>query len=154
MPRPDGTPSPDDRVRALVAEHRALPGPLLPVLHAVQHEFGYVGADAVRVVAHELNLSRADVHGVVTFYTDFRDEPAAAVHVRVCRGEACQARGAEALYAATCARHGADGEVTVEQVFCFGNCALGPTVEVNGRLRGRVDQHVLDAAVAAEQAAS
>jgi formate dehydrogenase subunit gamma len=142
----------EERVRAVVAEHRTRPGALLPVLHAVQHEFGRIDAAAVRIVADELNLSRADVHGVVSFYTDFRSEPVGAVHVRVCRGEACQAVGAEDLYAA--AVRLATADVSVEQVFCFGNCALGPTVEVNGRLRGRTGPQELDAAIASARVAS
>ncbi|WP_103380855.1 NADH-quinone oxidoreductase subunit NuoE family protein [Pseudonocardia dioxanivorans] len=142
----------EERVRAIVAEHRTRPGPLLPVLHALQHEFGRIDAAAVRTVADELNLSRADVHGVVSFYSDFRSDPVEAVHVRVCRGEACQALGAEQLYDA--ATDAAGGDVSVEQVFCFGNCALGPTVEVNGRLRGRTGPQDLAAAIAAARTAS
>lgn len=100
--------------------------------------------EAVAVLADELNLSRADVHGVVTFYHDFRREPAGRTTVRICRAEACQAVGADSLM--DWARESglepggttADGSVTVEQVFCLGNCALGPSVEVNGRLYGRV----------------
>ncbi|MEU0432557.1 NAD(P)H-dependent oxidoreductase subunit E [Streptomyces sp. NPDC006290] len=131
-------------VRRAAAGHRGQRGALLPVLHAVQAELGHVPQEAIPVLADEFNLSRADVHGVVTFYHDFRREPAGRTTVRICRAEACQALGAEDLV--TYAREAglalgettADGAVTVEQVFCLGNCALGPSAEVNGRLYGRV----------------
>jgi len=127
-------------VRAAVAAHRGERGPLLPILHAVQHELGCVPADAVPVLAEELNLSRAEVHGVLTFYQDFRAEPANRATVRVCRAEACQAVGAEQVYGyARDLAASAPAELTVDQVFCLGNCALGPSAEVNGRLHGRVD---------------
>ncbi|WP_239149721.1 formate dehydrogenase subunit gamma [Streptomyces sp. SID12501] len=131
-------------VRRVVADHRDQRGALLPVLHAVQAELGHVPQEAIPVLADELNLSRADVHGVVTFYHDFRREPAGRTTVRICRAEACQALGADRLvnYAResglTLGETSADGSVTVEQVFCLGNCALGPAVEANGRLYGRV----------------
>ncbi|MER5383303.1 NAD(P)H-dependent oxidoreductase subunit E [Streptomyces sp. NBC_00647] len=131
-------------VRRVAAGHRDQRGALLPVLHAVQAELGHVPQEAIPVLADEFNLSRADVHGVVTFYHDFRREPAGRTTVRICRAEACQALGAEGLVAyareagLTPGETTADGAVTVEQVFCLGNCALGPAVEVNGRLYGRV----------------
>ncbi|MFJ2830510.1 NAD(P)H-dependent oxidoreductase subunit E [Streptomyces sp. NPDC087263] len=131
-------------VRRVAARHRGERGALLPVLHAVQAELGHVPQEAIPVLADEFNLSRADVHGVVTFYHDFRREPAGRTTVRICRAEACQALGANSLigYAREAGlalgETTADGAVTVEQVFCLGNCALGPTVEVNGRLHGRV----------------
>lgn len=121
-----------DVVRAVVADHRDHRGPLLPILHAIQARLGYVPQEAIAVLAEELNLSRADVHGVVTFYHDFRQEPAPELVVRVCRAEACQALGADRLVSMP--------DATVEQVFCLGNCALGPSVQVNGRLHGRVDE--------------
>ncbi|MFD7445404.1 formate dehydrogenase subunit gamma [Streptomyces sp. NPDC059909] len=135
----------DDVVRTVVAAHRGQRGSLMPILHAVQAELGHVPQEAIPVLADELNLSRADVHGVVTFYHDFRHEPAGRTTVRICRAEACQALGANSLvgYAReaglSLGETTADGSVTVEQVFCLGNCALGPAVEVNGRLYGRVD---------------
>lgn len=134
-------------VRELVADHRTHRGALLPILHAVQETLGCVPAEAIPVLADELNLSRADVHGVVTFYHDFRSEPAGRTLVRVCRAEACQAVGARSLVTRLRERYGlgpgdtsGDGALTVEQVFCFGNCALGPAAEVNGRLHGRLDE--------------
>ncbi|MET8471710.1 formate dehydrogenase subunit gamma [Streptomyces sp. NPDC006422] len=131
-------------VRRAAAAHRGERGALLPVLHAVQAELGCVPQEAIPVLADEFNLSRADVHGVVTFYHDFRREPAGRSTVRVCRAEACQALGADRLVdhvrasGLTLGETSADGRVTVEQVFCLGNCALGPSVEVDGRLHGRV----------------
>jgi formate dehydrogenase subunit gamma len=145
-----------DLVSRIVAKHKEDRGALMPILHDLQHELGYVPKDAVPLLARELNVSRADVHGVVTFYRDFRDAPAAA-HVRVCRGEACQAVGAEALAAHARARLGAGfGETTgaspagtsLDHVFCLGNCALGPSVEVNGMTYGRVDAGRLDSLIA------
>jgi len=143
-------------VRRIVAAHRSHRGPLLPVLHALQDELGHVPPDATPILAHELNLSRAEVHGVITFYTDFRREPAPPSTVRICRAEACQAVGAEQLVACA-AEHGhalgKPGPVAVSQVFCLGNCALGPSVEVDGRVLGRVTPQRL-AALLAERTAS
>jgi formate dehydrogenase subunit gamma len=146
-------------VREIVADHRTHRGALLPILHAVQEALGCVPAEAIPVLAEELNLSRADVHGVVTFYHDFRAEPAGRSTVRVCRAEACQSVGAGRLVTHLQERYGValgettpDGSLTAEQVFCLGNCALGPAAQVNGRLHGRLDEArlsaILDAAVA------
>ncbi|HET9654965.1 MAG TPA: NAD(P)H-dependent oxidoreductase subunit E [Kineosporiaceae bacterium] len=142
-----GAPAAAGRVAAIVtavlAEVGARRGPLLPVLHGVQEEFGYVPAEAVPVIAAALNLSRADVHGVLTFYRELRTSPPGRRTMRVCRAEACQARGGQAVADAVQQAGGtvpggtsADGGLTVEDVFCFGNCALGPTVEVDGVLHG------------------
>jgi formate dehydrogenase subunit gamma len=146
-------------VRDIAATHKGQRGALLPILHAVQEALGYVPPEAIPVLADELNLSRADVHGVVTFYHDFRSAPAGRTTVRLCRAEACQALGAERLVNHLRDNHGmalgdttVDGSVTVEQVFCLGNCALGPAAQVNGRLQGRLDEArlstILDEAVA------
>lgn len=138
-----------EKVRGLVARHAGDRGPLIPVLHDLQHEFGYVPPEAVPLLAGELNLSRAEVYGVVTFYRDFRDAPAGPL-VRVCRGEACQSVGAEELAGQARARQaGARPEdaVRVDQVFCLGNCALGPSVEVNGTVYGRVSAGQLDSLI-------
>jgi formate dehydrogenase subunit gamma len=141
-----------DRVRAIAARLRERRGPLLPVLHAVQHELGHVDAADVPVIADVLNLAVAEVHGVVTFYRDFRREPGGRATVRVCQAEACQAVGAEALGAHARRRLGvefgettSDGAVTLHEVFCLGNCALGPAVQVDGRLHGRVSPARFDA---------
>ena len=136
----------DARVREIVADHRDDRGALLPILHAVQQEFGCVSSDVIPIIAHELNLSRADVHGVASFYRDFRKQPAGASTVRVCRAEACQAVGGRELASAAQSQLGiafgqttADGEFTLDEVFCLGNCALGPAVAVNGVTFGRID---------------
>src|SRR5215813_7154558 len=141
-------------VRDIAATHRGQRGALLPILHAVQEALGCVPPEAIPVLADELNLSRADVHGVVTFYHDFRSTPAGRTTVRLCRGEACQAMGAERLVkhlqdsrGMSLGETSIDGAVTVEQVFCLGNCALGPAAQVNGRLRGRLDESRLSAII-------
>jgi formate dehydrogenase subunit gamma len=115
-----------------VAEAGGGDGLLLPALHAVQATFGHVPEAAVEVLAERFNLSRADVHGVITFYRDFTTSPAGSARVRVCRGEACQAMGANGLLERLRATlHG------VGEVFCLGNCALGPSVSIDGRVVGR-----------------
>ena len=131
-------------------------GPLLPVLHAIQDRLGYVPREAVAVVADVLNLSRADVHGVISFYHDFRTVPPGRHVVRLCQAEACQSVGSEAL-----ARHArarlrvdfhetsADGAFTLEPVYCLGGCACSPTMMLDGRLYGRVTPERFDRLVAA-----
>jgi formate dehydrogenase subunit gamma len=143
------------RVREIASARSDEPGPLIEILHDVQHEFGYLPPSTTHVVADVLNLSIAEVHGVQSFYTDFRTAPPAEVTVAICRGEACQAMGAEALVEHATASLGcgvgeqtSDGAVGIEQIFCFGNCALGPTASVAGRLHGRVDAPTLDSLVA------
>jgi formate dehydrogenase subunit gamma len=143
-----------ERVRAVVDVHRGDRGALLPILHGLQAEFGYIGPEMVPVLADELNLSKAEVHGVISFYADFRKEPAGRTTVRLCRAEACQSVGAERLVAHAQQVYGVklgqttpDGSVTLEQVFCLGNCALGPSGLINGRLHGRLDANRLDALV-------
>jgi formate dehydrogenase subunit gamma len=145
-----------DRVRAVVDAHRGDRGALLPILHDIQAEFGYIDQDVLPLLATELNLSRADVHGVVSFYQDFRSEPAGRSSVRICRAEACQSVGAEQLvehaqqaFGTKPGQTNAAGSVTLDQVFCLGNCALGPAAQINGRLYGRLDPSRLDAIVAA-----
>lgn len=147
-------PTTEALVRDIAATHRTERGALLPILHAVQEALGCVPPEAIRVLADELNLSRADVHGVITFYHDFRSEPAGRTVVRICRAEACQALGARRLVAHLRDRYGMslgetspDGSLTVEQVFCLGNCALGPAAQVNGELIGRVDERRLSSII-------
>ena len=142
----------DVRVGQIVADHAALEGPLLPILHAVQAHYGYVPRDALPIIAERLNLSRAEVHGVVTFYHDFREEKAGRHTVKLCRAEACQAMGADALAARAKERLGVDwhettpnGAVTLEPVFCLGLCACGPAALVDGEVVGRVTPDSLDA---------
>jgi formate dehydrogenase subunit gamma len=133
-------------VSAIASAHLADRGPLMPVLHEVVEQFGSVARDDVETIATVLNLSVAEVHGVVSFYHDFRTEPPAAHTIALCRGEACQAVGAESLYDATRARAGRLGDdVEVAAVFCLGNCALGPSGTLDGRLHGRLSADRLDA---------
>jgi formate dehydrogenase subunit gamma len=143
------TTSLDTRVREIVARHAGWRGPLLPILHAVQEELGHVDPAVVPAIADELNLSVAEVHGVVSFYRDFRNAPPAPVQVRICRAEACQAVGGEAL-AHHAATHRTAGAVDVDDVFCLGNCSLGPSAMVNGRLLGRMTPERLDAFLEAQ----
>ena len=150
---PDWSP---DRVRDIVAAHERLEGPLLPILHAVQAAFGCVPPGAVPVIAEALNLTRAEVHGVISFYHDFRAAPAGRRVVRLCRAEACQSRGGEALAAGLLERLGldwgqtsADGGLTIEPVYCLGLCAVAPAALVDGEPVGRLDAVRLAAAVEA-----
>lgn len=139
-----------DAVRALATEHRARRGPLLPILHAVIEAYGWVDDADIDVIADVLNLSRAEVFGVVSFYEDFRTTPPPAFTVRVCRGEACQSVGADALHRDLAAELG-DGRVEVGEVFCLGNCALGPSAQVNNRLVARATPQRVRALVAQER---
>jgi formate dehydrogenase subunit gamma len=133
-------------VRAIASQHITDRGPLMPVLHEVMGELGHVAREDVETIADVLNLSVAEVHGVVSFYHDFRTEPPAAHSIALCRGEACQSVGAESLYAATRARASSLGtDVEVSPVFCLGNCALGPSGTLDGRLHGRLSAERLDA---------
>lgn len=134
------------------ARLKALPGALLPICHAVQQALGFVPKDAVPVIAQELNLSIADVHGVLTFYHYFRRERPGRHVVHLCRAEACQALGAQALEAHAKASlgidfHGttADGAISLEPVYCLGNCALGPSMMIDEHLRGRITAARFDA---------
>jgi formate dehydrogenase subunit gamma len=135
----------------LVARHAVMPGPLLPLLHAVQNEFGFIPPAAIPRIASGLNLSRAEVHGVVSFYHWFRQHPPGRHVVQVCRAEACQAMNGEATeaHARKCLGvdwHGttADGQFTLEAVYCLGNCAAGPSAMIDGQLYGRVTPERLD----------
>lgn len=142
-------------VAGALAAHAQEPGALLPVLHAVQDALGHVPADAVPAIAQALNLSRAEVHGVVSYYHFFRSTPPGRHVVQVCRAEACQACGAEALLAHAerslgCARHStrADGAVTLEPVYCLGLCASAPAIQIDDRLHARVTPARLDSLLA------
>ena len=140
---------------------RDLPGALLPILHGVQQALGFVPKEAVPLIASELNLSLAEVHGVISFYHYLRTR-APGVHVmHLCRAEACQARGAAELETHACrtlgiSLHGttADGAISLEPVYCLGNCALGPSLMVDERLIGRVTPERFDELVAAARGAS
>ena len=143
-------------VQSALALGRQLPGPLLEVLHAIQGQLGFVPPAAVPVIAAELNLSRAEVHGVLTFYHHFRDQPAGRHVVQLCRAEACQAMGANKLAQHAKGRLGADfhgtsadGRFTLEAVYCLGNCARAPAAMIDGELHGCVSAQSFDAIVEA-----
>lgn len=128
---------------------------MLPILHAIQAAFGHVPPAAVPLIAQALNLGRAEVHGVVSFYHDFRDHPAGRHVLRLCRAEACQATGGEAVAEAALKRLGLDwhgttanGAVTIEPVFCLGLCACGPAAEMDGELIGRISPARVEALLA------
>ncbi|SRR5579871_1330181 len=134
---------------------KSVAGPTIPILHAVQDALGYVPKDAVSVIAAELNLSRAEVHGVLTFYHYFRTEKPGRHVIHLCRAEACQSVGAVALEAHAKRHLGigfhettADRAISLEPVYCLGNCSLGPSVMVDKRLEGRVSTERFDALVA------
>ncbi|TBZ17512.1 formate dehydrogenase subunit gamma [Rhizobium leguminosarum] len=138
------------RTRAIVADLRFLEGPLLPILHEVQQEFGYVPQEAIPVIAEELNLSRAEVHGVLTFYHDYRDHPAGRHVLKLCRAEACQSMGGDALAERVKALLGIDfhqttldGGVTLEPVYCLGLCACAPAAMLDREVYGRVDDQTV-----------
>ena len=132
------------------------PGALMPILRRIQDEMGWVPRDSVPVIAEILNLTRAEVHGVLSFYHDFRHEPPGRNVVKVCRAESCQAMGGLALAEHVKRRLGCefgttstDGTFTLEPVYCLGNCACSPAVVINGELLGRVTAELFDAALAA-----
>ena len=139
----------------IIKPHLGQEGALLPILHALQEAFGHIPDAGVPMVAEALNLSRAEVHGVVTFYHDFRQRPAGRHVVKLCRAEACQAAGGDALVARAQAKLGvalgdtsADGQVSLEPVYCLGLCATAPSAMVNGRVVGRLTEQRLDAVLA------
>lgn len=131
----------EQRLLEICADHAALEGPLLPILHAVQTELGCVDSIAERVIAQALNLSRAEVHGVVSFYHDFTAEPDPRPYVQLCRAEACQARGVEALVAA--AEAAAGERVRLEMVYCLGLCSVGPAARLGDTVHARLDEAAL-----------
>lgn len=126
------------RLEELVAEHETREAPLLPILHAVQSAFGCVDAEAEAFIANALNLSRAEVHGVASFYHDFTAESDPRPEVQLCRAEACQARGVEALVAA--AQAAAGDRVRLKTVYCLGLCSAGPNARIGDTLHARLDE--------------
>jgi formate dehydrogenase subunit gamma len=142
----------------IIAEHSDLEGATLVILHALQEAFGCVPAPAIPMIASALNLSRAEVHGVFTFYHDFRHKPAGRHVLKLCRAEACQAAGGDALAARAEARLGVklgnttpDERVTLEPIYCLGLCATAPSAMFDGRVVGRLDEARVDALVAEAQ---
>ena len=142
-------------LEAVIAPFLGIAGALLPVLHAVQSAFGHIDDAAVVVIADRLNLSRADVHGVLTFYHDFRRKPAGRTVLKICRAEACQAMGADALIAHAESRLATamhttrgDGAVSLEPVYCLGLCSAAPSAMLDGQVFARLSPLRLDALLA------
>lgn len=132
------------RLQTILGNHAGREGPLLPILHDIQAEWGYVPEDALPILAESLGLTRAEVHGVVSFYHDFRDHPSGRHVLRLCRAEACQSMGGDALADQVRAALGIDfhettpdGRLTLEPVFCLGLCACAPSAQMGPRLIGR-----------------
>ena len=149
------TPAQRDAVQRVLDTHRSRPGPLLEVLHGVQTALGFIPPAAVPLIAEDLNLSRAEVHGVVTFYHYFRGQPAGRHMVRVCRAESCQAAGGDALVEHAKRRLGidlhqttADGRFSLDPVYCLGNCACSPAIMIGEELHGRVSAERFDTLIA------
>lgn len=146
------TPAPTDaEISAVIDEHLHLEGPLLPMLHAIQEAFDHVPLTAYALLSDALNITKAEVHGVVSFYHDFRNAPAGRHVVKICRAEACQSVGGTALAEATLAKLGLDwhgttanGAVTIEPVYCLGLCACAPAAMVDDKVIGRLDSTRMD----------
>ncbi|HUB98007.1 MAG TPA: formate dehydrogenase subunit gamma [Stellaceae bacterium] len=141
-----------DRAEAIIAAASDVEGAALPILHALKEEFGFIPEEAVPLVAARLNLSRAELHGIVTFYHDFRRAAPGRHTLKLCRAEACQSMGADALAAQACERleigwgdTSADGRVTLEPVFCLGLCACAPAAMLDGKVVGALDPAKLGA---------
>lgn len=149
------TPWLDDVVEPLVGRFRQVPGGLLPLLHAVQEALGHIPPDAVPAIAAGMNLSRAEVHGVISYYHHFRSEPPGRTVVQVCKAESCKACGADALLAHAertlhCQEHHTrgDGAYTLEPVYCLGLCAVSPAVMVGDRLHALMTPAKFDRVIA------
>jgi formate dehydrogenase subunit gamma len=138
------------RALAVINGMKSLEGPLLPILHGIQDEFGYVPQEVLPLIAEELNLSRAEVHGVMTFYHDFRHQPAGRHVLKLCRAEACQSMGGDRLadrvkqlLGIDFQQTALDGSVTLEPVYCLGLCACAPSAMLDGELHGRLDDEAV-----------
>ena len=138
------------RISEIIDHCRRMEGPMLPILHKLQEEFGFIPEATKQIIASALNLSRAEVHGVVTFYHDFRAQPAGRHVLKLCRAEACQSMGCEPLADRIKAKLGIDwhettpdGAVTLEPVFCLGLCAQAPAAMLDGEVYARLDEHCL-----------
>jgi len=143
------------RTADIVASLKGLEGPLLPILHEIQSDFGYVPAESLPVIANALNLSNAEVHGVVSFYHDYRREPAGRHVLKLCQAEACQSMGSDEVAARVQRLLGIgfhetarDGSVTLEPVYCLGLCACAPAAMLDGEVIGRLDADAIDEIVA------
>ena len=142
------------RVGDILTAHNGMEGPLLPILHAIQAEFGHIPQAALPQIAQNLNLSKAEVHGVMSFYHDFREVPAGKHVLKLCRAESCKSMGADRVAAHAQKELGiewhettSDGRVTLEPVFCLGLCACAPAALVDGKLVGRVDEAKVSAII-------
>jgi formate dehydrogenase subunit gamma len=154
MMQPASTQAPDDvvaRTTSVIEGMQGLEGPLLPILHGIQEEFGFVPNESLPVIAEALNISRAEVHGVVTFYHDYRRAPAGRHVLKLCRAEACQSMGSDAIAARIQQLLGIgfgetteDGSVTLEPVYCLGLCACSPSAMLDGQVIGRLDAEKID----------
>jgi len=140
-----------ETIKTILDSHAAIPGGLLPALHAIQDAVGYIPGDAVQDIAEAFNQSRAEVHGVITFYHHFRTTPPAAHTIQVCRAESCQSMGAEHLVAHAekvlgCSMHGrsADGKFALEPVYCLGQCATSPAIMIDEAVHARVSADKFD----------
>ncbi|MET3108335.1 formate dehydrogenase subunit gamma [Oxalobacteraceae bacterium GrIS 2.11] len=149
-----------DALAAIIADHRTMPGALLPILHAIQEQAGYIPAEVVPQIAEQLNLSRAEVHGVVTYYHFFRQHPAGKHVIQICRAEACQSNGGNALAdharaALGCDFHQttADGQFTLEPVYCLGQCGCAPAMTVGDDVYARVTPAKFDRLLLAKRGA-
>lgn len=149
----------NDELKAILDSHRDTPGGLLPVLHAVQAAYGHIPRESIAAIADGLNLSRAEVFGVISFYHYFRTSPPGRHIIHLCRAESCQAMGSRALEAhvkrsLAVDYHGTttDGAFTLEPVYCLGNCARSPSLLVDGEIHGRVSAVDFDGLVASLRA--
>jgi len=147
-------------VASILAARKTMPGAMLPILHEIQEKIGYIPPDVIPQIAEQLNLSRAEVHGVVTYYHFFRQHPAGKHVVQICRAEACQARGSAQLethakLALGCDFHGttSDSAFTLEPVYCLGQCASGPNIMIDDELYARVSADKFNRLVQAKRGA-
>ena len=150
--------NPEQAVTAAIERYREVDGALLPLLHALHDELGYIPQACVAQIASALGLSRAEVHGVISFYHDFRSQPGGRHRLQICRAEACQAVGSRALEQHAQAKLGvafgettADGMVTLEPVYCLGNCACSPSLRLDDTIHGRVNPERFDELLASLQ---
>ena len=148
------------RIQSHIEAHKAAPGALLPLLHAIQDDVGYIPEESYQPISRALNLSVAEVHGVVSFYHHFRTQPPGKHILHICRAESCQAMGADALEAYAKSKlsidfheTSSDGSITLEPIYCLGNCALSPAVMLDEKVYGRVSSTRLDELIATAEVA-
>ena len=141
----------NNKVDQLIEQYKTLPGGLLPLLHAIKHALGYIPESTVGSIAKGFNLSRAEVHGVISFYHDFNTQPVGHHRVQICRAEACQSMGSRQIESHAKQSLGieygettSDGMVTLEPVYCLGNCACSPSIRINDDIYARVDKSRFD----------